>query len=212
MVDSSHYGLPYYEGKTCNYGSYGGYASKRMGLTRFAVFRKSYQMIRKYKKRGKALDIGCAYGYLANFLSIRGFETEGCDISDFALGMANKMFPHIRTFQADMDNGVVLPLEKYDLITSFEMLEHCKNVDRIARNVSSSLKSGGLFLISVPDSDIVPPENQGDDSHVTFLNTSGWIDMFSKHGLECVESTFFPKILLRIKPYWGTNLILFRKP
>lgn len=211
MGNDSVYGFSYYEGETCNYGAYGGYASKRMRLNRFFVFKKSLSMIRKHKRRGKALDMGCAYGYLADYLSKRGFPAEGCDISEYALGIASKLFPHISTFQADVDNGATLPENEFDLITSFEMLEHCKNLDKIAENVTKSLKSGGLFLISVPDSDIVPPEKQGDDTHLSFLNVQEWIDVFTKNGIKCVESKFYPWFLRKIKPYWGTNLILFQK-
>jgi len=211
MIMDSHYDFSYYEGNFCNYGTYGGYTGKIMELSRFFVFRKSLSMIRKHKKGGKALDIGCAYGYLADFLSRKGFSVSGCDISDYALGVASRMFPHIDTFRGDIDNGVELPEQGFDLITAFEVLEHCRNLDEIAVKVRNSLKPGGLFLISVPDSDVVPPEEQGDDSHISFLNEQEWVDVFSRNGLECVDKTFFPRFLKKIKPYWGTNLILFRK-
>ena len=68
-----------------------------------------------------------------------------------------------------------------------------------------------LELDSVPDSDVVPPEEQGDATHVSFLNVGEWVDLFSRNGLECIDNVFYPKPLKRIKPYWGTNLILFRK-
>ena len=211
MGNDSHYGFSYYEGNFCNYGAYGGYMGKLMGLSRMLVFRKSISMIRKHKIRGKALDIGCAYGYLANYLSRKGFDASGCDISEYALGIASNMFPHIPTFRGDIDNGFSLPKDEYDLITAFEVLEHCWNLDQIAKKVRNSLRPGGLFLISVPDSDLVPPEEQGDDTHISFLNTREWIDVFSHNGLECIDRAFYPGPLKKIKPYWGTNLILFRK-
>lgn len=211
MGNDSHYGFSYYEGSFCNYGGYGGYTGKIMKLSRFLVFRKALSMIRKHKKGGDALDIGCAYGYLADFLSRKGFPAMGCDISDYALGVASSMFPGIETFHADIDNGAVLPREKYDLITAFEILEHCRNLDKIAKKVNYSLRPGGLFLISVPDSDLVPPDEQGDDTHVSFLNTQEWINLFSKNGFRCIDRVFYPKFLKKIKPYWGTNLILFQK-
>lgn len=211
MNNCSSYDLSYYEGKFCNYGTYGGYTGKIMALGRFFVFRKSLSMIKKHKKNGNVLDIGCAYGYLANYMNRHGFHASGCDISEYALDVASRMFPNINTFHGDLDNGMKLPEKEYDVITAFEVLEHCKNLDKIASKIAESLKSEGLFLISVPDSDIIPPEEQGDDTHVSFLNTQEWINLFSERGLKCVNSVFYPGILKRIKPYWGTNLILFQK-
>jgi SAM-dependent methyltransferase len=211
MGDNCIYDFSYYEGQFCNYGAYGGYTGKIMRLSRFLVFRKSLSMIRKYKISGKALDIGCAYGYLADYLSRHGFSSTGCDISEYALQVASGMFPHVKTFRADIDNGFSLPEEEFDVITAFEVLEHCRNLDNIAEKVARSLRPGGVFLISVPDSDMVPPEKQGDETHVSFLNTRGWVDVFSRHGMECVEKTYYPVLFRKIRPYWGTNLILFRK-
>ena len=182
-----------------------------MRMSRFLVFRKAVSMIKKHKKNGKALDIGCAYGFLADYLTQKGFPAMGCDISEYALNIASKMFPNIETFKADIDNGTILPKEEYDLITAFEILEHCKNFEEISAKVSDALISGGLFLISVPDSDIVPPEEQGDDTHVSFLNEQEWIETFSKNGMRCIEKSFYPWFLKKLKPYWGTNLILFQK-
>jgi predicted TPR repeat methyltransferase len=210
-MSASHYDFSYYEGKSCNYGFYGGYTSRIMQLSRFLVFRKALSMIRKHKRTGNALDVGCAYGYLADFLGRKGFSVTGCDISEYALDVASGMFPHLKTFQADIDNGVVLPEAEFDLVTAFEVLEHCRNLDTIAVKVAGSLRAGGLFLISVPDSEMVAPEDQGDPTHVSFLTADEWVSTFSRNGLECVDKTFFPGFLKRIKPYWGTNLILFRK-
>jgi 2-polyprenyl-3-methyl-5-hydroxy-6-metoxy-1,4-benzoquinol methylase len=206
------YDFSYYEGKSCNYGVYGGYSSRRMKLARFFVYQKAISMIKKRKADGQSLDIGCAYGYLANFMSRHGFSASGCDISEYALGVASHMFPHVKTFRVDVDNGAVLPKDSYDLITAFEVLEHCRNLDVIAGKVHEALRPGGLFLISVPDSEMVPPEKQGDRTHVSFLNAGQWAETFSRAGLECVENSYFPFFLKRVKPYWGTNLILFRKP
>jgi 2-polyprenyl-3-methyl-5-hydroxy-6-metoxy-1,4-benzoquinol methylase len=211
MANDSQYGFSYYEGKVCNYGSYGGYTGRLLRLGRFLVFRKSMSMIRKYKKKGKALDIGCAYGYLTNYLNKHGFSTTGCDISEYALDIASRLFPDISTFKADIDNGVELEENNYDLITAFEVLEHCRNLDQIADKIEDSLKSEGLLLISVPDSELVPPEEQGDDTHVSFLSRDEWIDVFTKNSMECVNDVFYPGFLKKLKPYWGTNLILFRK-
>lgn len=210
-MNQTLYDFNYYEGDGSNYKIAGGYRSIRMKISRFLVSRKAYSIISKYKSNGTSLDIGCAYGFFADFLSKKGFQAHGCDISDFAISVAKKEFPHVKAFRLDIDKEHIPGNETYDIITAFDVMEHCKNHDFISSNINKSLKRGGLFLIGVPDSDVVPPEKQGDSTHVTFLNIGQWIDIFESKGLNLLYKTFFPRPIRRIKPYWGTNLILFQK-
>lgn len=70
----------------------------------------------------RALDVGCAKGFLVQALLRAGVDAWGTDISEYAIGQAP---PEVRErlWQADLVNAD-LPEDEYDLVLALEVLEH----------------------------------------------------------------------------------------
>ncbi|MBN2072068.1 MAG: class I SAM-dependent methyltransferase [Candidatus Krumholzibacteriota bacterium] len=106
--------------------------------------------------RGRALDIGCGWGYNLFLLRSRGFATWGIDIvqNDFfaarriadANGYSNNLLG------ADMS---ALPFDgcSFDAVTAVETFEHVFHPDRpdAVREVARVLRRGGRFVLSTPN-------------------------------------------------------------
>ena len=76
----------------------------------------------------RALDIGCAYGYVISVKRIR-YETYGIDVSKYAIKKAKESLNN-ELILVVCDAQKSLPFKvKFDLITCFEVLEHLKNPD-----------------------------------------------------------------------------------
>jgi SAM-dependent methyltransferase len=73
------------------------------------------------------LDVGCAYGHLVKAFRDQGTYAFGIDISEFAVSRADSEYVTV----GDIRDGVPpVPgrraAKKWDLITSFDVLEHCE--------------------------------------------------------------------------------------
>ncbi len=76
---------------------------------------KIAEKIAREKNFSYILDMGTGTGYIALFLNEKGFKTEGCDISPFAVELAkeNCNGKNIKIFQSDLFSDVK---NKYDMI------------------------------------------------------------------------------------------------
>lgn len=79
-------------------------------------------LLEAYGPLGRVLDVGCAYGYLVEYLRGRGVEAWGIDISQFAIAQAGReASPYLC-----VGNLLALPFadDSFDLVFSSESLEH----------------------------------------------------------------------------------------
>ncbi len=86
-----------------------------------------------------ALDVGCAFGYGISALSALGYDAIGTDISSYGQIQAKE---HSSNDYVICDAQTSLPFNKqFDLVTSFEVLEHLENPARTLRNLYDSSKA-----------------------------------------------------------------------
>lgn len=111
-------------------------------------FRKKVIDIKKIRKIGRLLDVGCAYGTLIKEANDQGFMAEGIDISGFAVKQCRKK--NLKAFA-----GVITDVKKnnyFDIVTAFEVVEHERDPLLTVKTAKQLLKPGGLLVVSVPDS------------------------------------------------------------
>jgi len=107
------------------------------------------ELVEKYAKKGRILDVGCGPGVLSTSLNRESFTHYlGVDISEEALALAKKREDERITFRHG-DIEVFESEEKFDLIIFEETLyylpfSHKKILERYTR----MLKSDGLFLVT----------------------------------------------------------------
>lgn len=97
------------------------------------------------------LDIGPGNGWFLKKISELGFKGEAIEISNNALKLVRRQIKDCKG--VSVKKGDILKSrisKKYDLIFSFEVLEHIKDDRRAIKRVYSLLKPGGLFVMSVP--------------------------------------------------------------
>jgi SAM-dependent methyltransferase len=99
---------------------------------------------------GRILDVGCAFGgFLAGMPD--SWQRFGIDISSFAIEQGAPKQPKLHLASATLDTN---PFPgPFDVVTSFDVIEHVPNLDRVAASINSLLKPGGLFVFVVPTYD-----------------------------------------------------------
>jgi len=190
--DKNPYSEAYFEGKQSNYSIFGGYGSFINSLGRRILMRKAISSIKKYKPRGKLMDIGCAYGYFVNYASKKGFDASGFDISEYAIRRGYDMFPLVKNKLRCSDITGLKIDKKFDVITAFEVLEHCRSLGKSVEKIKKMLKPNGILLITVPDAEIFPEHEDRDETHVWRMAMDEWQNEMERLGLKCLERFYYP--------------------
>lgn len=102
----------------------------------------------------RVLDAACGEGYGSALLAGAAAEVLGLDISDQAIAHARARYqevPRLGFRQADVTCLDALPAGDFDLVCSFETLEHVSAQEQMVAGFARLLRPDGLLLISTPD-------------------------------------------------------------
>ena len=96
------------------------------------------------------LEIGCGKGTLLLRLREWGARIVGCEVSDFMLTESRRLHGPLPIAQSD---GVNFPYpdDCFDVVLSFDVLEHIPDTDRHLVEVKRVLKPGGCYLLQTPN-------------------------------------------------------------
>jgi SAM-dependent methyltransferase len=161
------------------------------------------------------LDLGCRDGALTRSY-VAGNTVVGVDIDGDALARAADL--GIETLRTNLDEGLPLPAETFDVVVAGELLEHLRFPERTIAEANRLLKPGGTLVGSVPNSYrlknrlrflLGKPPDPGDDP--TQLH------MFSRRDVTRLlapfsgaEIRYVAGRMTRLHPRFFGNVIVFR--
>lgn len=111
------------------------------------IFQKRLQIIEKFKKTGKALEIGSSTGVMLELFQKRGWEVMGVEPSKKACEIANRR--GIKTLNTNFESVTLDNM--YDVVILNHVLEHLDNPKLILKKCFQILNRGGLVFIDVPN-------------------------------------------------------------
>jgi ubiquinone/menaquinone biosynthesis C-methylase UbiE len=120
-----------------------------------------YQLAASAAKNKKILDIACGSGYGAGILAQAGSaKVVAIDIDEAAVKEAEKNYgsPAIEFRVGDAED-IKEANGSFDVISSFETIEHLKNPEKYLAEISRVLKKEGMAFISTPNRDIFGQKN-----------------------------------------------------
>ncbi len=101
-----------------------------------------------YRKINKILDIGCGSGAFLEVARSKGWEVYGTEYSEKALELLESKNITTQKGNINLDN---YPSDSFDIITSFEVLEHMAYPTQETFAVNALLRHGGLHYITCPN-------------------------------------------------------------
>jgi 2-polyprenyl-3-methyl-5-hydroxy-6-metoxy-1,4-benzoquinol methylase len=101
-----------------------------------------------YRKTGRLLDVGCGIGYFLEVAKERGWEVYGTEYTDDAVTICEKKGIHMHKGQLNPDN---YSPDFFDIITSFEVIEHINNPLEELNRFKKLLRTGGLVYVTTPN-------------------------------------------------------------
>lgn len=108
----------------------------------------TYEYAKKLIKDKKVLDYGCGSGYGSHMLSLTAASVTGVDISKEAVDFANNEY---KAPNLNFKTIAELGNEKFDVITSFQVIEHVPDDKKYTSALKQLLNPGGILIISTPD-------------------------------------------------------------
>ncbi len=123
-----------------------------------------YNWVKDFVKDKKVLDIACGTGFGSHKLISEGAASQvtGYDNDERTIRYASLRNRHENLLFEVQDAETFHPGNGYDVIVSFETIEHLKNPDRYLTNVNVALDPNGICFISTPVSGL--PENNHPDN------------------------------------------------
>ena len=100
------------------------------------------------RKTNKMLDVGCGIGYFLEVAKMRGWEVHGTEYTDEAIRICESK--GILMKKGGLDSAQY-EKESFDVITSFEVIEHINNPNQEINHMHALLRSGGLFYLTTPN-------------------------------------------------------------
>ena len=119
-----------------------------------------YLFASQFVKSKTVLDAACGSGYGSSILMNAGAKkVVGIDNSSEAIEYCNKNYKK-ENIEFKIENCEKINLDTmFDIIVSFETIEHLKNQDNFLSGIKRVLKDDGVFIVSTPNKENYPSDN-----------------------------------------------------
>ncbi len=123
-----------------------------------------YNFATQFSKSKTVLDIACGTGYGSQLLSTKGeaIKVIGIDISKNAIEFSKKYYQedNINFLIDDAQTLTSQSDDSFDLIVSFETIEHINYPEKFIKQTKRLLKKDGILIISTPNANTYPKGNK----------------------------------------------------
>jgi 2-polyprenyl-3-methyl-5-hydroxy-6-metoxy-1,4-benzoquinol methylase/ribosomal protein S27E len=149
----------------------------------------------KYGVQGDSLlEVGAAYGTFCEEMKTRNYFKRIVAVEptpDLANTCRKK---GIETIETPVEKMVAKPEDLYDVIVSFEVIEHLFSPKDFILHCGRMLKPGGLFVVTCPNAEgfdisvLGPLCNNIDHEHLNYFNPSSLAILMESYGYDVLES------------------------
>jgi SAM-dependent methyltransferase len=116
------------------------------------IHTRAYKRAAELAKGKSVLDIGCNTGYGTNILASGASFTAGIDVSERAILKARSNYS-VSGIRFEVTDGSRIPFEddSFDVVTSFQVIEHLVDCDAFISEAKRVLAPGGVVIFTTPN-------------------------------------------------------------
>jgi len=139
-----------------------------------------YEIAKQFVKDKKVIDIACGSGYGSFILAKAGAEKViGADVDAKAVDNANKKYKNNNIkFVVDDAENIKQDDNAFDILVSFETIEHLQNPNKFLSEAKRVVKQDGLAIISTPNKKVSKEKNP---FHIKEFDYSEFKDIIKKY-------------------------------
>ena len=167
------------------------------------IHTRAYEQAALYAAEKKVLDLGCNTGYGSRILKAAGADVTGVDVSPEAIAIARKKYGPAGIEFLCTDGGRLPFAERsFDLVTSFQVIEHLVDQTQFLEEIQRVIKPGGRVILTTPNGPLRlhPGTRPWNPFHVR---------EFSADELHRLLRGYFPKVemlgLFAVKPLYSVE-------
>ncbi len=109
-------------------------------------------VIRKYRRDGMLLDIGCGYGPFLAAADESGFEVRGIDVSLNAVDwIKNELGYKAEAVSIEQPETIIYENADFNAVTMWYVIEHMHDLPAVLSRINNLLEPGGVFAFSTPN-------------------------------------------------------------
>lgn len=147
------------------------------------------------------LDAGCGAGYGTELLAARGAKSIlGIDLAAEAIAYARNQYRRTNLEYQVMDVADLrLADHAFDMVVSFEVIEHLMDQEKFVAGIARVLKADGLFLVSTPNRSVYRQGEEPNPFHTREFTGEEFSQLLSgdfRH-VHILGQTHFAGIMLR---------------
>ncbi len=173
--------------------------SKRTFIEKIYQVARNYMLGRKVrlvssvtgKKHGSLLDIGSGTGHFLNSMKLAGWEVTGIEISDNARSYSVSKFSLTVLKPTEFEK---IASGSIDCITLWHVAEHLHDLDGYFSDIKRVLKTGGVIIIALPNSESYDAFYYGSDwaawdvpRHLWHFNPASFRIFAKNKGLRLIK-------------------------
>lgn len=112
--------------------------------------RLEHQLVENIFQKGqKVLEVGCGAGFFLSHLQQKGLVCTGLEFNEDAIQTA--VDKGLSVFRQDLIGYAENHQDQYDIVCSFQVLEHIADVSNFLKACIQALKIGGKLIVVVPN-------------------------------------------------------------
>jgi SAM-dependent methyltransferase len=131
------------------------YQSNEESYLIYLIHIATYKHCINFVSGKRVLDYGCGTGYGTALISNNCLQITGIDVSPEAIAHAQSHYnaPNLSYLQVKPAEDAPLPFpdSSFDVVLSFQVIEHVQDVSVYLREIERVLAPGGYIIIATPD-------------------------------------------------------------
>lgn len=184
----------------------------------YVLHSATYDFALPYVAGKDVLDFGCGTGYGTARLAETAHRTTGVDIAPDAVAHAREHYQRDDLEFATIGSIDVVDLpfgdDSFDVVVSFQVIEHVVAVDRYLAEIRRVLRPGGTFLCVTPDRTLrlFPRQRPWNEFHVTEYAPGELAELLRSRfaDVELLGMTAGPQVLrAELRRYRRTRLLTY---
>lgn len=155
------------------------------------------------------LDIGCGGGEFCYLASQNNIRTTGIDISKSAIQLSQQRWGKFAEFiNIELEDYIKISKRKFDIITLWDVIEHCKDPHKIISGCLSLVKKGGYICIDTPNGESLYDRI----SHIVYLiNREAGAKLLKQRYSIAHLQIWTQNTLSRLLKHYGIEVVIMKK-